>query len=72
MALIFTTHALRRMPPRGILVREVREVLHAPVLVEDYPDDMPYPSRLVLGWAGGRPLHVVVADEPVRRRRPPG
>ena len=34
MALIFTTHALRRMRLRGILVREA---LRAPILVEDYP-----------------------------------
>ena len=27
----------------------------------DYPGDTPYPSRLVLGWRGGRPLHVVAA-----------
>jgi hypothetical protein len=30
--------------------------------VEDYPDDTPYPSRLVLGWSSSRPIHVVVAD----------
>jgi hypothetical protein len=65
MALIFTTHALRRMGPRGILVRDVREALRAPMMVEDYPDNVPSPSRLVLGWAGTRPLHVVIANEPV-------
>ena len=27
------------------------------------PDDTPYPSRLVLGWHGAWPLHVVVADD---------
>jgi hypothetical protein len=30
--------------------------------IEDYPDDQPYPSRLVLGWRGTRPVHVVVAQ----------
>ncbi len=30
--------------------------------IEDYPTDLPYPSRLVLGWRGPRPIHVVVAD----------
>ncbi|HEV8725662.1 MAG TPA: DUF4258 domain-containing protein [Candidatus Binatia bacterium] len=30
--------------------------------LEDYPDDTPYPSRLVLGWNDRRPIHVVVAD----------
>ena len=65
MALIFTTHAPRRMRLRRILVREVREALRAPVLVEDYPEDVPYPSRLILGWVSNRPIHLVVADEPV-------
>jgi hypothetical protein len=65
MALIFTTHALRRMRLRRILVREVREALRAPVLVENYPEDVPYPSRLILGWVSNRPIHLVVADEPV-------
>jgi hypothetical protein len=29
--------------------------------VADYPDDNPYPSRLLLGFVESRPLHVVVA-----------
>ena len=28
--------------------------------IADYADDQPYPSRLLLGFAYGRPLHVVV------------
>jgi hypothetical protein len=31
-------------------------------VIEEYPEDTPYPSRLVLGWCGSRPLHVAVAD----------
>ena len=30
-------------------------------VLEDYSDDTPYPSRLILGWQGDRPLHVVAA-----------
>ena len=37
-------------------------MLEAGEVIETYPDDKPYPSRLVLGWVGGRPLHVVAAD----------
>ena len=41
---------------------DVRIVLASGEVIEDYPDDIPYPSRLVLGWAGIRPLHVVAAE----------
>jgi hypothetical protein len=47
---------------RGMSREEVRQVLEAGQIIERYPDDVPYGSRLVLGWAGGRPIHVVAAD----------
>jgi hypothetical protein len=28
--------------------------------VQGHPGDQPYPSRLVLGWSGLRPLHIVI------------
>ncbi|MBU2766286.1 DUF4258 domain-containing protein [Acidithiobacillus ferrivorans] len=37
-------------------------------IVEEYPDDHPYPSRLMLGNHDGRPLHVVVAYDPANRQ----
>ena len=59
--LVFRAHALRRMFQRGIRVEQVRHVLSAGDIVETYPDDTPYPSRLILGWVGNRPLHIVAA-----------
>jgi len=50
------------MYQRTISAAEVRHVIATGETVEDYPDDTPYPSRLVLGWNGSRPIHVVVAD----------
>ena len=47
---------------RRLSVEEVRLALAGGENIEEYPDDRPYPSRLVLGWCGPRPLHVVVAD----------
>ena len=32
-------------------------------MIAEYPQDMPFPSRLVLGWINERPLHVVAADD---------
>lgn len=57
----FSGHALRRLFERGIGTDEVRRVLESGETIADYPDDSPFPSRLMLGWSGGRPLHVVVA-----------
>jgi hypothetical protein len=59
--MIFRTHAIQRMFKRGISVEDVRHVLLTGEVIEDYPGDYPYPSRLVLGWRGTRPIHVVAA-----------
>lgn len=47
----------------GIRSREVDEALAHGERIEEYPDDTPLPSYLVLGFAGQRPLHVVAADD---------
>ncbi len=49
------------MIERQISVEEVRRVLEGGEVIENYPGDFPYPSRVVLGWSGTRPLHVVAA-----------
>jgi hypothetical protein len=51
---------------RGVSAEEVRTVVRTGETIENYPEDLPYPSRLVLGWSRGRPLHVVVADNTER------
>ena len=58
----FRVHALKRMFQRQISNAAVLHVLDTGATVEQYPDDFPYPSRLVLGWWASRPIHVVVAD----------
>ncbi len=60
--LVFRVHALRRMFEREVAVEDVRAVLETGETIEAYANDTPYPSRLVLGWRGRRPLHVVVAE----------
>jgi len=60
--LIFRVHAIQRMFKRRISLEDVRHVLATGEVIETYPNDTPYPSRLVIGWYGLRPVHVVVAE----------
>lgn len=59
---IFSGHAAKRMFQRSISVDDVLQVLELGEVIEDYPNDFPYPSRLLLAQIAGRYLHVVVAE----------
>ncbi len=50
------------MQERGISDDDVRRVLSDGKEIEAYPADRPYPSHLLLGWSGPRPIHVVAAE----------
>ena len=63
--LVFRVHAIQRMFQRKVSEEEVKQVVVAGETIETYPDDKPFPSRLMLGWIGSRPVHVVVADNAV-------
>ncbi len=60
--LVYRLHAVQRMIERGISDGDVRQVLANGKEIENYSFAQPYPSRLLLGWCGARPIHVVVAD----------
>lgn len=62
MGVKYRVHAVQRMFERGISQDDVRVVLTVGEEIATYPHDAPYPSRLLLGWRGDRPIHVVVAD----------
>jgi hypothetical protein len=49
------------MMKRGISREMVKDVLITGDIIEDYPDDKPFPSALFLGWFEEKPLHVVAA-----------
>ncbi len=61
--ILFSRHAVTRMFERSISRYEVQEVLQAGEVIEDYPDDEPFASCLMLGFVDNRPLHVVIAVE---------
>ncbi len=59
----FTGHAIRRMFERAINIAEMKRVIQTGEIIADYPNDQPFPSRLMLGFVADRPLHVVVSVE---------
>ena len=59
--LLYRVHALQRMVERGIREEDVARVISEGKEIESYPQDQPYPSRLMLGFIEGRPIHVVAA-----------
>ena len=60
--LVFRVHAIQRMFQRRINEADIRQVIISGETITTYPTDKPFPSRLILGWSGPRPIHVVVAD----------
>ena len=64
--LLFRVHAVQRMFERNVAVRNVAQALQSGEIVEDYSSEMPEPSRLVLGFQGKRPFHVVTSENAER------
>lgn len=62
MDLIYRKHAIIRMFERSIRDEDIRSVLSSGEIISDYPNDTPYPSRLILGWIDGNPIHVLTAQ----------
>ena len=59
---VVTMHSRRRMNERGILLRDVMYAVAHGEMIEQYPEDYPFPSCLILGaTVGGRYLHAVVS-----------
>ena len=59
----YSRHAFERMFQRGIPPDAILECIRFGEVIASYPEDAPYPSTLLLGFAGGLPVHVLVARE---------
>ena len=59
----FSRHAFERMFQRGINPDTVTQIVADGEIIADYPDDLPFPSALLLGYYGNQPIHTVVAHE---------
>ena len=61
-------HVTQRLAERGLAQATVLQVLLVGEKIRDYEEDKPFASALFLGYAAGRPVHVVVSmDTPGER-----
>lgn len=61
--IIFTQHAFLRMFSRSITPDLVKKAIRQGEIIENYPDDNPHPSFLILFMDGKDILHVVASLE---------
>jgi len=64
-SILFSSHAITRIFERSLSKDDVVSAIQYGEIVSDYPDDQPYPSRLLLGVVENKPIHVVVARDEI-------
>ena len=58
----WTIHVAKRLLQRGISANDIDSTILSGEIIEEYPEDFPYPSCLIMGkTAMNRTLHVVCA-----------
>lgn len=63
-AVVITQHAAERCRQRGIRMKDIREAVMNGTIIEEYPEDFPFPSCLILGYSVKKvPIHVVMSEE---------
>lgn len=63
-AVFLTQHVIERCKQRGIRPIQIRQAVMNGEIIEDYPEDFPHPSCLVLGFPPpGLPLHTVIGSD---------
>jgi len=63
----FGGHAIRQMFNRGLKQEDVLRAVRLGEVIIEYPDDTPYPSCLILGFARDVPIHVVFSVDKQRK-----
>ncbi len=62
--LLFRVHAVQRMFERKVSIKQVKEASNTGTTIEDYSSEMSEPARLILGFQGRRPFHMVISENP--------
>ncbi|WP_455649069.1 DUF4258 domain-containing protein [Enterocloster citroniae] len=57
-------HCLSRLQERDISIADALNCVNSGEIIEDYPDDFPYPSCLIFGYTiNNQIIHVVVGTD---------
>lgn len=61
---LISDHAAMLCKQRGIKIKDIRYAVNNGEIVEQYPDDFPFPSCLILGRTRSNQwIHLVMSDE---------
>lgn len=61
---IVSEHASERFRQRNIKARDIRQAVFNGEIIEQYHDDFPFPSCLILGkTTNKKDIHIVMSDE---------
>lgn len=59
--IVMTKHGRLRLAERGLLLKDIRSAIDTGEIIEQYEDDSPFPSCLILGNSGEKPIHIVAS-----------
>ena len=63
-SIAMTNHAKSRFQERNICLDDIESVISSGLIIEQYPNDTPFPSCLIAGKAvNGNMLHTVVSTD---------
>ena len=63
MDTIFSQQALQQMFKRNVSIEGVKHAIINGEEIRSYPDDKPYPSKLLPAFENELPLHVIIAQD---------
>ena len=59
--MVLTQHSRKRFSERGIKIQDIINAIETGQIIEDYPEDFPFPSCLILGKGGETTIHIVAS-----------
>ena len=64
--LVFSSHAIQQMFFRRISKQEVKTTINYGEVIEENPNDSPFPTYLILDFVNGKPIHVVFSYDEMK------